>query len=375
MNYIKELNAFREFLLENELAAGAISLWHALMSINNKTMWKRRFNGPGAVVGQLAGLSKQGVVDARAKLVEYGLIRYDKGCPGKAPVYEMISLVQEEFAHSTASTKVEVQEDMTIPSLNKAASSDVGMTDGNMNDHVTWMSLFAEMLAGAFVPFVENRSGEKQETAKDDLSDTGDNEKFTYTVENTAKVQTSHRLRSYPRPGEHTHKNPISFFKEKQMNVPSGYSQSNRLHPLLDSPLDQSTDRNLTVRKQKQNKTEKRQDRITPAQVYSMFVENIGTASGMIQAELQDWIQKMGEGVVTEAIRRAAKHGGKTFSYVEKILLEWEQKQIQSVEACRRYQLEYDTTPRPGKPLKKQSMPTSSEPQSLFDELRKEAEA
>lgn len=93
MNYIKELNAFKDWLLLNDLPTSAIALWHALMSINNMTGWKERFNVPNSTVEKLTGLSKQGLTDARRKLLEQGLIEYEKGKKGKAPIYKMVSLV------------------------------------------------------------------------------------------------------------------------------------------------------------------------------------------------------------------------------------------------------------------------------------------
>ncbi|ASK64206.1 hypothetical protein CFK37_19670 [Virgibacillus phasianinus] len=93
MNYIKELNAFRDRLLMNELTAGAIVLWYTLMSMNNAAGWKKQFNAPNAVVGQLSGLSKQGILDARKILMEEGLITCENGKRGKAPIYELISLL------------------------------------------------------------------------------------------------------------------------------------------------------------------------------------------------------------------------------------------------------------------------------------------
>ncbi|UQD52331.1 hypothetical protein C0971_10135 [Bacillus methanolicus] len=93
MNYIKELKAFRDWLLLNDLPTSAIALWHTLMAINNMTGWKERFNAPNSTVEKLTGLSKQGLVDARKKLIENGLIEYEKGKKGKAPTYKMVSLV------------------------------------------------------------------------------------------------------------------------------------------------------------------------------------------------------------------------------------------------------------------------------------------
>ncbi|WP_217587487.1 DnaD domain-containing protein [Lentibacillus saliphilus] len=93
MNYIKELNAFRDWLLLTDVSTSAIALWHALMMINNSAGWKCRFNAPNSVVQQLTGLSKQGVANARAQLLEHEMIKYEKGKRGKAPVYQMVSLV------------------------------------------------------------------------------------------------------------------------------------------------------------------------------------------------------------------------------------------------------------------------------------------
>lgn len=93
MNYLKELKAFRDWLLLNDLPTSAIALWHTLMTINNMAGWKERFNAPNSTVEKLTGLSKQGLVDARRKLIENGLIEYEKGKKGKAPIYKIVSLV------------------------------------------------------------------------------------------------------------------------------------------------------------------------------------------------------------------------------------------------------------------------------------------
>lgn len=94
MNYIKELNAFRDWLILNRIHPNACLLWHTLIMINNKTGWKKRFYGHNPLVEQLTGLNKLAISKARKILVEHQLIRYEPGHKGKAPIYEMISLVQ-----------------------------------------------------------------------------------------------------------------------------------------------------------------------------------------------------------------------------------------------------------------------------------------
>ncbi|WP_188456034.1 DnaD domain-containing protein [Virgibacillus oceani] len=93
MNYLKELNAFRNWLFLNEMPTGAIVLWHALISVNNSAGWKKQFNAPNSVVQALTGLSKQGLIKSRGKLIEKNFVRYKKGKRGSAPIYEMVSLI------------------------------------------------------------------------------------------------------------------------------------------------------------------------------------------------------------------------------------------------------------------------------------------
>ncbi|MCP3741439.1 DnaD domain-containing protein [Rossellomorea sp. BNER] len=93
MNYLRELKAFKDWLLLNDLNTSAIALWHTLMAINNMAGWKERFNAPNSTVEKLTGLSKQGLVNARIKLIENQLIEYEKGKKGKAPIYKIMSLV------------------------------------------------------------------------------------------------------------------------------------------------------------------------------------------------------------------------------------------------------------------------------------------
>ena len=68
MNYIAELNAFHDYLLLNQLSTSEIALWHALVHINNKTMWKTEFAASNLILQQLTGLSISGITSARNKL-------------------------------------------------------------------------------------------------------------------------------------------------------------------------------------------------------------------------------------------------------------------------------------------------------------------
>ncbi|MFD2334641.1 hypothetical protein ACFSR7_35815 [Cohnella sp. GCM10020058] len=90
MDYMKELNSFRNWLLVNPLSTGEIALWHTLISINNMTGWIEWFTAPNTTVQLLTGLSKQGLDNSRNKLIQKGLISYRKGNKNAAGYYKMV---------------------------------------------------------------------------------------------------------------------------------------------------------------------------------------------------------------------------------------------------------------------------------------------
>ncbi|MDC3418068.1 DnaD domain-containing protein [Aquibacillus salsiterrae] len=93
MNYIREVNAFKDWMSLHELPACAALLWHTLMMVNNVARWEKFFNAPNRLIENLSGLSVQRISEARKVLVDHGLISYQAGVKGKAPIYQMLSLV------------------------------------------------------------------------------------------------------------------------------------------------------------------------------------------------------------------------------------------------------------------------------------------
>ncbi|MFD1609675.1 DnaD domain-containing protein [Oceanobacillus luteolus] len=131
MNYIKQLNMFKQYLEHHELPSVAILLWHTLMLINNRTGWKKSFNAPQILIQQYSGLTKQRLSDARKVLVEHGLIRYAKGNKGRAPVYEMIILYDSFLFDKTdlspdLSADLYEDESRNIPKLKHKQKSSSG---------------------------------------------------------------------------------------------------------------------------------------------------------------------------------------------------------------------------------------------------------
>ena len=94
MNYLRELNAFRDYALLNPLATGEVALWHSLMSVNNQASWREWFTAPNLTLQTLTGLSRQGLDKARNRLVQRELIEYTKGRSNQAGFYKIYSVCQ-----------------------------------------------------------------------------------------------------------------------------------------------------------------------------------------------------------------------------------------------------------------------------------------
>lgn len=95
MNYIKELNAFYDWLELNELSPSAINLWYALMHINNKAGWTETFTVAESVLCVKTGLTDRTLRKVRNELKQKGRIDFISR-KGKAPIYKIIPFNSSE---------------------------------------------------------------------------------------------------------------------------------------------------------------------------------------------------------------------------------------------------------------------------------------
>lgn len=107
MNYIAELNAFHDYLLANQLSPSEIALWHALMHINNRAMWKTEFTASNLILQQATGLSASGLAKAKNKLKQRGLIEYIPGKPRQAGTFRLIPLCVNESVEESVEELVD----------------------------------------------------------------------------------------------------------------------------------------------------------------------------------------------------------------------------------------------------------------------------
>lgn len=126
MNYIRQIQAFNDRMLTKPLSSGQISLWYALMFINNKTAWATWFTVANRTLESQSGLSRSGIQKARNQLRQSGYIEFNANGT-KATSYHLIDLA---MAYSTQdSTQVSTQAEPTR-SDSAQASTQTSTQDG-----------------------------------------------------------------------------------------------------------------------------------------------------------------------------------------------------------------------------------------------------
>ncbi|MEQ6377899.1 DnaD domain protein [Bacillaceae bacterium S4-13-56] len=257
MNAIIEICAFKEWKSTNALSKGALVLWYTLKLIQTTNHLGTEFNAPNKVLKQLAGLSKQGIANARLELEENGLLHYQNGCFGKAGIYHMVSI-----------------EDIQ---RNKLLGKQVDPAKTNSLDSV--------QPVGA------------------------------------AKVNSLDQVK------------PLAPFK--------GYSLD-QVHSLAPSRAT-----GLTVLKEEVEEEEEEipfpltEQEINPIPI-QIYEDNFGIIRPVVKDALLNWSMKLGEDLVIEAINIGVKMGAQTYTYVEKILQEWERANLKTLQDVQIYEIKKD---------------------------------
>ncbi|PAV27780.1 hypothetical protein CIL05_20085 [Virgibacillus profundi] len=162
----------------------------------------------------------------------------------------------------------------------------------------------------------------------------------------------------------------------------SSFTNTEKLTPHLTKDLTQeltptltpTSTPNLPIHKVKNTK-EKSSSRGEKREVNSLFKsyeENMNKLTPMIEDELQTWTKVFDEEIVVEAIRESVKKGGRTFSYLEKILQNWKQAGLATLAEVETFELEKELEKNKKLiPFRKQTTNEESQ-EDLFTELLKE---
>lgn len=93
MNYLKEMNAFIDWLETNPLESSTQTLWFHLMAVANKSGWPEWFTVANSLLQAKVCVTENTLDKHRNKLVQKGRIKYSSQGKKKAGKYHMVSLL------------------------------------------------------------------------------------------------------------------------------------------------------------------------------------------------------------------------------------------------------------------------------------------
>lgn len=90
MNYIREVNAFYNWLRWNPCGTSEIVLWHAVMQAANQQSWPQDFTITNQTLYSMTGLGRNALNDARNKLCQKKRLWYRKGRGNQTGTYSIV---------------------------------------------------------------------------------------------------------------------------------------------------------------------------------------------------------------------------------------------------------------------------------------------
>ena len=108
INYVREREAFYDWLSFNTLSPTAQSLWNALFTIYNQKGWPEGFvKVPDMVIRSYMHVSHDALLDARTQLKNKGLLDFTKGeRRASAAAYKLIFFTAESVVCTEKADKV-----------------------------------------------------------------------------------------------------------------------------------------------------------------------------------------------------------------------------------------------------------------------------
>lgn len=111
MNYIKEINSFYDWLELNSVSDSVITLWHALMHINNKAGWNMEFTVAISTLQVKTSLSKSSIIRARNVLKQLGRIDFRERKGNQSCAYKILAFHSDTQNESQPDTEFVTQAD------------------------------------------------------------------------------------------------------------------------------------------------------------------------------------------------------------------------------------------------------------------------
>ncbi|MBP2637766.1 MAG: primosome, DnaD subunit [Firmicutes bacterium] len=93
MDYIRQLNAFDNWIAANYCSASAQLLWYKLMAVNNSCFWKEWFTRTNSSLAGMMNVAENTMRSARKELKDKGLIDFIPGTKrGELTKYKLVIL-------------------------------------------------------------------------------------------------------------------------------------------------------------------------------------------------------------------------------------------------------------------------------------------
>ena len=99
MDYIKELEAFDDWLDVNPISSHARALWFGLMQIDCRAGWVTEFTTSILLIRTKTSMSKKSIIMARDELQQWGRIAWRPGVNDKFAVYQIFGLLSEKMSN------------------------------------------------------------------------------------------------------------------------------------------------------------------------------------------------------------------------------------------------------------------------------------
>ncbi|GAA0486431.1 DnaD domain protein [Salinibacillus aidingensis] len=175
MNYIQEINAFYTLGVTNPVSNSAVSLWHALMHINNLTRWRKTFTVAATVLKTKSGLKDSAFKRARKELVDKGYIHVRSRGGNQAPEYQMVSLlaIMDHSANPKADHTMDQSTDQSLnhsaDPLIKERKTKENQTNPTTTNAKTASVIFFEENAGELPTYIQHDVQEWAQSVGDEL--------------------------------------------------------------------------------------------------------------------------------------------------------------------------------------------------------------
>lgn len=342
MNYLKEILAFYDRQFQEPLSSSAVTLWHALMYMNNKTRWKNVFKASGPMLQLLTGLKESSFKRARAELVEHGYIEVTSQGHGKTPIYQMNSLVAEwedPFAIPAEAEVSRKQEDKHAPKPVLPESVQVAEVLHHEEGHQENMasnqqaSSSGDQLEEELPPAVILRG----QNVLDKHSDEHASENSDPFLMNGER-QALFGKQAVPSDGQDVdqlitdHADQLADHLPNQLAGPI-YKQNKNINKtkqnIKDAAAANARGTMFAGQRESVNGNKVNSDAVL------FYQQNFGIISPFVLESILDYVQDLGDELVVEAMKRALERNKSTWAYVKSILNSWHKKGIQTVEQAR----------------------------------------